>query len=326
MEEVMLTVRDRSTGLQRAVECDANGVLYTSGSGGGAGAASTIADGTDVAQGSLGDVEVAGAGNASVIAILKRIRTLLASPFAVNAAAAAFVDGADVAQGLTTDAAVFTDAVGTVKAHLRGLVKLQAERMPAALGQQTMVLSLPVVLPSNQSDVPVLAGAPFTATLGIDDIAADTMYQLIDLSDAANYPHTSTNKIILKRVRLHAEKKTDGEFNLYVGVVIENDATDGTAKWLHCFRLENNGNPTDSSDRFAQPLEFNLDLEVSGGALVNYVTNLELANDALLKNDVARTSPVGTANPGVGDLMFYVDETGGAGTVDFTVSADYDTE
>ena len=64
-----------------------------------------------------------------------------------------------VAIGATGDAAVTTDAVGTLSGKIRGLVKWVAERMPAALGQGTMVQSFPVVVASNQSAVPVTPGA-----------------------------------------------------------------------------------------------------------------------------------------------------------------------
>jgi len=367
--------------------------------GGAGGGAVTIADGADVAQGSLADAEVAGVGPASVIAILKRIRTLLAAPLAVAGTfwqlvqPVSVVDGADIAQGATADAAVITDAAGTMSAKLRGLVKWAFERMPASLGQKAMAASLPVVVASDQTavpvsgtfwqatqpvsgaffqatqpvsvadgsdvaegatadaavvtdvagtisgklrglvkwafermpaslgqktkaaslpvtlasdedavavtgtfwqatqpvsgtvtaaqgthdnlntnanmqvgdadadvdnPVPVLAGGPFTAVLGIEALAASTMYQLIDLSDAVNFPHTGTTAIILKRLRLHAEKATDGIFDVWVGILYENDGTDGSARWLHCFHLEAVGNPTDSTDRFAQELEYNL--------------------------------------------------------------------
>jgi len=179
---------------------------------------------------------------------------------------------------------------------------------------------------SGAGNLEVIASGPFTAVLSADAVAASTMYQLIDLSDAANYPHTATGQIVLKRLRLNCEKDTVGIFRVKVGIVIENDGTDGSATWLHTFHLEANGNPTDGTDRFASPERtFDLDCEVSGGALVNYVSNDALAASALLKNDVARTSPVGTANPGVGDLMVYVEEITNGGTIDFTVSADYDT-
>jgi hypothetical protein len=69
-------------------------------------------------------------------------------------------DGADVAEGATTDAAVTTDTDGTVSGKLRGLVKWAYERMPAALGQDDMAGSLPVVIASDQSaiDVNIVGG------------------------------------------------------------------------------------------------------------------------------------------------------------------------
>lgn len=72
--------------------------------------------------------------------------------------AVTIANGADVAEGNTADAAVITDAAGTVSGKLRGLVKWAFERMPAALGQTTMAGSLPVVLASNQSAVTVADG------------------------------------------------------------------------------------------------------------------------------------------------------------------------
>lgn len=69
--------------------------------------------------------------------------------------AATIADGADVAEGATTDLAVVTDANGTLSGKLRGLVKWAFERMPASLGQKAMATSLPVVVASDQSVIPV---------------------------------------------------------------------------------------------------------------------------------------------------------------------------
>lgn len=63
--------------------------------------------------------------------------------------AATIADGADVNSGSTTDAAIVTDANGTLSGKVRGLVKWAFERMPAALGQALMAASFPVVFPSN---------------------------------------------------------------------------------------------------------------------------------------------------------------------------------
>jgi hypothetical protein len=69
--------------------------------------------------------------------------------------AVTIADGADVAEGSTTNAAVISDANGTVSGKLRGLVKWAFERMPASLGQKAMTASLPVVIASDQSAVSV---------------------------------------------------------------------------------------------------------------------------------------------------------------------------
>lgn len=115
--------------------------------GGGGGGAITIADGADVAQGTTTDAAwVAGAG--TVISLLKKIAS-------AGGGAVSIADGSDVAEGTTTDAAVVTDAAGTLSGKLRGLVKWAFERMPASLGQKAMAASLPVVVASDQSTLPV---------------------------------------------------------------------------------------------------------------------------------------------------------------------------
>ena len=123
--------------------------------GGSGGGAVTIADGADVAEGTTTDVAwVAGAG--TVISLLKKIAS-------AGGSAVSIADGSDVAEGATTDAAVITDTTGTVSGKLRGLVKWAFERMPASLGQKAMAASLPVVVASDQSAVPV-SGTFFQAT------------------------------------------------------------------------------------------------------------------------------------------------------------------
>lgn len=55
----------------------------------------------------------------------------------------------DFVNGATADAAIVTDANGTLSGKLRGLVKWAYERMPAALGGTVAANSLPVVLSSD---------------------------------------------------------------------------------------------------------------------------------------------------------------------------------
>ncbi len=57
--------------------------------------------------------------------------------------------------GANADAAVVTDAAGSISGKLRGLVKWAFERMPASLGQKAKAASLPVVLASDQDAVPI---------------------------------------------------------------------------------------------------------------------------------------------------------------------------
>ncbi len=83
--------------------------------------------------------------------------------------AVTIADGADVVEGALADAAVTTDAAGTVSGKLRGLVKWAYERMPASLGQKTMANSFPVVVASDQSAIPVSGTVSVTEPVSVDD-------------------------------------------------------------------------------------------------------------------------------------------------------------
>ena len=71
--------------------------------------------------------------------------------------------------GANADAAVVTDAAGSIAAKLRGLVKWAFERMPASPGQKTKDASFPVVLASNQD---ALAVTDNGGTLTVDGTIA----------------------------------------------------------------------------------------------------------------------------------------------------------
>jgi len=182
-----------------------------------------------------------------------------------------------------------------------------------------------------------LAGeyGPFLAVLQAEAVAATTAYVLVDLSDTTNFKHKFDNALILKSLALHTEKASDGVYDVWVGVITEVDGTNGTAEWIHCFHLEASGNPTDSTDRFAQKIEFkDLDLKVNaataGSEYLEFVTsNINLAGNTAFQNDVGLASPAGaaggdTGKPGAGDLVVYVEEVSGSGTIDFLISAEYD--
>ena len=177
----------------------------------------------------------------------------------------------------------------------------------------------------------------FVACLGAEAVAASTAYVLVDLSDTTNYPHTRTTELHLLWLDLAAEKASDGIYDVWVGVITEVDATNGTADWVHVFHLESVVNATDSTDRFAQQLDFTLgganpeglNLNITGGALTRIVTNQQQAGHVNWQTDTGLASPVGaaagaTGRPGVGDLVVWVEEVGGTGTIDFSLKAIYE--
>jgi hypothetical protein len=115
------------------------------GGGGGGGGAVTIADGGSVTLGALADAEVAGAGAASLIAITKRLRTLLSAglPAALvggrldvnvgNSPAVTVADGGAVTLGALADAEVSGAGNASVVAVLKRLRTLLSGGLPAAL-------------------------------------------------------------------------------------------------------------------------------------------------------------------------------------------------
>lgn len=189
----------------------------------------------------------------------------------------------------------------------------------------------------------MLTSQPCWAVLGAEAVAASTAYVLVDLSDTTNFRHKDTNAIHLQGLNLHCEKASDGVYDIWVGAITEVDATNGTAAWFHCFHLEAVGNPVDSTDRFAGSVDFTfgganpdgVNLEVNaataGSEKLRYVvSNLTQAGNTNWQTDTGLASPVGaaggaTGKPGAGDLVVWVEKISGDGTIDFVISALYQT-
>ena len=170
------------------------------------------------------------------------------------------------------------------------------------------------------------------ANLGLEAVAASTAYVLIDLSDATNFPHTPTNYIDLLALFLNAEKAGDGVYDLWVGVVTENDNTDGSVNWLHVFHLQHVVNSTDSTDRFAQSVDFTLGganadglrCQIVSGSQKGFVGNQTQADNANWDANTNRVGPAGNAMPAVGDIVVWAEEVSGTGTLDFSLTAIYE--
>lgn len=130
--------------------------------------------------------------------------------------AVTIADGSDVAEGATTDAAVVTDAAGTLSGKLRGLVKWAFERMPASLGQKTMAASLPVVVASDQSAVPI--SGTVTANTGLSQPLTDAQLR------ATPVPVSNTNLDVALSTRL-----SESDFDTKTGGLTESAPGTDTA-------------------------------------------------------------------------------------------------
>lgn len=129
------------SGILQALQVDNSGNLKTSVTGAGSGGTSSVDKtaftvGTSAGTPMMGDVnpvDSPGTGNLAVVA-LDASRNLKVNVVAGGAGGGAVTvaDGADVTQGVTTDAAVNTDASGTVNAHLRGALVNQRQMFALA--------------------------------------------------------------------------------------------------------------------------------------------------------------------------------------------------
>jgi hypothetical protein len=179
----------------------------------------------------------------------------------------------------------------------------------------------------------------FTVHLGAEAVAASTAYVLVDLSDTTNFPHNDTNWINLLGLILNTEKHSDGVFDIWVGSIYEVDADNGSAEWFKVFHLEHVANTTDSTDRFAEVVDFtlgganpdgiNCKVNSGGTGFVYLLSNQEQAGSDNWQTDTGLASPAGAASgatgkPGAGDIVVWVEEVSDAGTLDFSLTAIYE--
>jgi hypothetical protein len=186
---------------------------------------------------------------------------------------------------------------------------------------------------SAQADAYVMGhGNTKLAVLRKEDLSAAEGFILVDLSDTTNFPHTETDKIRLYSITISAEKASDGQFRMLFGVITEVDDTNGSTAWLFSVELLTVHNPTDSTDRFFGQLKWpnGLDLEVDAAndKLYNVITNDGDDGQTTWQTDENLDSPVGDASSpaGDGDLVMYLEEPAGAGTISFSIAVEYTTE
>lgn len=175
-----------------------------------------------------------------------------------------------------------------------------------------------------------------TAVMDYQAIAASTGYVLVDLSDTTNYPHEVTGHIEVLGFSLSAEKAGDGVYDFWFGVITEVDASNGSADWFKLVHFQTNLNFTDSTDRLDVEADFTLGGSNPNGinclvvaeALPHMITNVTQNGNSTWQNDTGLGSPAGaaagaTGKPGAGDIVLWVEEVSGSGTVDFCITLFY---
>jgi len=164
-------------------------------------------------------------------------------------------------------------------------------------------------------------------------IEATTWLIAVDLSDTTNYKHPATKSINLLKVDVDAEKASDGAFDIKLGVVRENDATNGSADLIYVFKDEAVGNPTDSTDRYTRSIDFTtektpegLDCTVGADSRLKFMRGPNSGDIAALVSTLGSlTSAAGGASlsAAVGDLVVCAEETGGTGSLDLVMKFAY---
>lgn len=175
----------------------------------------------------------------------------------------------------------------------------------------------------------------YQATVIAEAVAASTPYLLVDLSDTTNYKHTATNGIRLYRIDGTFER-FDGAWDIWFGLCLENDATDGSGRYFHVLHLEadDTGAAEDHSQRqlhldFTNTPDGYMLLRVTSGAADRTVSSTGTGNVTWLQSDqgdVADATGATNKSAGAGDLFMWAEEVTNGGTLDFCVSVQYTTE
>ena len=174
----------------------------------------------------------------------------------------------------------------------------------------------------------------YQATVIAEAVAVSTPYLLVDLSDTTNYKHVATSGIRLYRIDATFER-VEGAWDVWLGLVLENDATDGSGRWLHVLHLETDDQTTEDHAQRQLHLDFTnmpdgyLLLRVTGGAADRTVSSTGTGNVTWLQNDAANIADAtGATNKsaGAGDLFVWAEEVTDGGTLDLCVSVLYTTE
>lgn len=188
-----------------------------------------------------------------------------------------------------------------------------------------LLVGLQTEEPVARSNSAVGPTVPYVACLEeLGALPGDTAYLLVDLSDTTNWPHTKTSRIILKDVQWYGSISGAHRWHSLLGVVTENDGTDGSVVFVHNQVL------TSLSGMFLSDHvwpEHGVDLHVLDGIVENVASNLVQDDNVIWATTNAITATMGTTGTvAAGDLILYMDERTDGSTASFTLCIGYDTE
>ena len=188
------------------------------------------------------------------------------------------------------------------------------------------------------TDAPRRSGV-YTVNVGAEATDASVPVVMVDLSDSTNFPHSSleTNWINVLGVFGSVETASDGGYDIWLGVISEVDATNGTAEWFDVFHCEKPQNATDSLGHFLFSRDYTLgganpdgiNCKVTSGATPYLATAQTQAGHVNWQTDTGLLSPVGagastTGMPGAGDIVAWIEEAAGSGTCDWSLTLIYE--
>ena len=163
---------------------------------------------------------------------------------------------------------------------------------------------------------------PYFACVATESAGGDTPLIIIDLSDSANFPHTGTSEVVLRCGHYQGSLNGNIHWDMRWGVVLENDATDGSVMWLH---RQHRSRQADFDESWIYA-SGGLNTRVTSGALVYGTSNFSLTNSAIFSSGAVITSPVGTSSPAAGDIVAWLEEVDDGAVLEYSICLGYDTQ
>lgn len=222
----------------------------------------------------------------------------------------------NVTIGTVSDAAVVTDANGTLSAKLRGIIKLLVDKIFVKLHDGTNALSF--ILHEGVVSVPVSIAhiEQFVVHVDVDNIGAVTGVMLIDLSDTTNWPHTNTGHIVIDEMSLDIDPATAYRGDIEFGFLSSVDDTNGDLNVIMTHHFGQGAMHLSASHDFEGGID--LEAEMWFGPTT--------ADDVTWQTDVNLLGPDGTTAFPAGDEDFVMKVNRTAGNVDIGVTILYETK